>query len=129
MTGRHFYRDRTNRGMAGAIALIALLMQAVAGNLPMPAMGGLTSWQLAFAAMCLSPQGGTERGHPADRSHDTHCAVCAVMQQAGSTAAPAVFALPIDSVVADIAHAATPKTRIAGISGRAFLSRAPPFIT
>ena len=114
--------------MAGAIALIALLMQALAGYLPMPAMGGLTSWEMAWSPLCLSPQSEAERGHPADRSHGTHCVVCVVMSQAGSTDTPAEVALPIQTIVADVARGAIQTTQIAGIPARAFSSRAPPFI-
>jgi hypothetical protein len=128
MTAKPFYRDRTNRCMAGAIALIALLMQALAGYLPMPAMGGLTSWQIAWTPMCLSPQGEAERGQPADRSHGTHCAVCVVMSQAGSTDTPAEVALAAHAIVADVAREAVRTIQIAGIPARAFSSRAPPFI-
>lgn len=120
-----FYRDPAHRGLAAALVLLALLMQAISPYLPMPAMGGMTSWDLALTP-CPMHETGSEHKAPAQPSQDSHCTVCTVMCQAGSTIAPADVILPYSLVYQRVERDKTHHFQIAGVPAHAFSSRAPP---
>src|SRR5688572_1254375 len=95
--------SRANRRLAAALVLVGLFMQMLAPYLPMPAMGGLTSWDLAWLPICASPQSGAD--HQRDAQHHLgDCTACLVMQQAGATLAPDMATVPVPLA----AQAATP---------------------
>ena len=127
MNRQALYRNCSNRCMAGAIALIALLMQGLAGYLPMPAMGGMTSWDAAWLPLCQAPQRG-DRGSPPDPAHDPHCTACMVVQQASTTMAPAETVLSVQQIATRLARDETRDMQVSGVSARTFSSRAPPII-
>ena len=123
-----FYRDRTHRGLAAAVVLLALLMQAISPYLAMPAMGGATSWDLAAAALDPCPMHQTDAGDkaPAKSPQNGHCTVCTVLQQAGSTLAVADLALTWHLAYLRVERDETRDTQIAEIPAHTFSSRAPP---
>jgi hypothetical protein len=122
-----------NRRLAAALVLIGLFMQAIAPYLPMPVMGGRTSWDLAVAALesgdpawlpsCLSPRdaGG---GAP----HLGDCPVCLVVQQASTTLAPDALALPMPVAVLRARPALWQQAQRAAPVPQGFSSRAPPLL-
>mgnify|MGYP000856865909 FL=1 len=122
-----------NRRIAAAVVLLGLLLQALSPYLPMPAMGGGTSWDVAVSGgvawlpTCLSPRDDADAGRSSSGSpHPGDCAVCLVMQQAGATLAPASFEMPVP--VAFLRAAPAPWQQVPGGSPPAdgFSSRAPP---
>lgn len=107
--------------------LLALLMQALSPYLPMPAMGGVTSWDLAMALEpCPEHQTGAEQKAPTKSPQDRHCTVCTVIQQAGSTLAAADVPLTGRLVYLRLERDETRGTQIAEPPAHAFSSRAPP---
>jgi hypothetical protein len=120
-----FFRQRARRGFAAAVAMLALLMQAISLYLPMPAMGGMTSWDLALSP-CPMEESGAQHKMPAPAPKDGHCTVCTVMLQAGSTLAPADAPLVCSPVPRRVEHQQIRRIQIAGLPARAFSSRAPP---
>lgn len=123
------YRDRAHRGLAAAVMLLALLMQAISPYLPMPARGGATSWELAaatFAAPCPEHMAGTGQGVPAKSSQDHLCTVCTVIHQAGSTLAAADAVLSCSLAYLELEYDESCDTQFADFSSHAFSSRAPP---
>ncbi|HNB25436.1 MAG TPA: hypothetical protein PLR41_00625 [Alphaproteobacteria bacterium] len=126
-----------NRRIAAAVLMLGLFLQALSPYLPMPAMGGGTSWDMTGAALsgtavawlpiCLSPRDDGDAGAPTPGApHPGDCAVCLVMQQAGATLAPAAFDLPVPHV--SLRAEATPRQQLprAAPSDEGFSSRAPP---
>lgn len=121
-----FYRSREHRGLAAAVALIALVMQMAAPYLPMPAMGGMTSWDMAALELCSPSAGGADGKAPAHAPAQHDCAVCAVVQQAGGTMAPADFVLPFSLAYLQLDREIPGDPQTSGLSARVFASRAPP---
>lgn len=128
MSGRNdrFYRHREHRGLAAAIALVALLMQLLAPYLPMPAMGGLTSWEVATLDLC-APGGDRDGQLPSDGRHD--CAVCTVAQQASGTMAPADMVVAFNLAYLRLERDISSDPQISTLSAHVFSSRAPPLTT
>ena len=114
----------TNRRLAAALVVLGLFMQMLAPYLPMPAMGGLTSWDLAWQSICASPQSDAERQR--DTHHLGECATCLVMQQAGATLAPVAPAMPMPAVAQAVAPTLWQQARLSTAAAAAFSSRAPP---
>jgi hypothetical protein len=109
--------------------LLALLMQAIAPYLPMPALGGATSWELAAATMaapCPEHMAGAGDKAPAKSPQGHPCAVCTVLHQAGSTLAAADVALSCNLAFLELEYDATRDTQLVEASSHAFSSRAPP---
>jgi hypothetical protein len=117
--------SRANRRLAAALVLIGLFMQMLAPYLPMPAMGGLTSWDLAWLPICTSPQTDADREGNAQH-HLGDCAACLVMQQAGATLAPIAPALPMPVTAQRVAPALWQQAQLPAPTAEAFSSRAPP---
>ncbi len=118
---------RANRRIAAALVVLGLFMQMLAPHLPMPAMGGLTSWDLAWLPICASPQ--TDADHQRDaQHHQGDCAACLVMQQAGATLAPDVPVVPIPIVVPAVAPTLWQQASLPAAIAAAFSSRAPPLL-
>ena len=123
----HRAASRANRRLAAALVLIGLFMQMLAPYLPMPAMGGLTSWDLALLPLCTSPQ--SDRGGDGDTQHHLgDCAACLVMQQAGATLAPDVPPLRMPVLAQAIAPALRQHALRAAPTTEGFSSRAPPLL-
>jgi hypothetical protein len=120
-----FYGYRMHRGLAAAIALLALFMQLVASHLPMAAMGGMTSWDMAALELC-APSGFDPDDKVPAHGHQHDCAVCSVMQQAGGTLAPAQAALSQDLAYQPLKRHIANDPQIADFSAHVFSSRAPP---
>jgi hypothetical protein len=121
-----FYRYREHRGFAAAIALIALVMQLVAPHVPMPAMGGMTSWDMAGLELC-APSGMDGDGKiPAHSPTHRDCAVCTVLQQAGGTMVPADAAPPYILAYLRIERDIASDPQTSDLSAHVFSSRAPP---
>jgi hypothetical protein len=117
--------SRANRRLAAALVVLGLFMQMLAPYLPMPAMGGLTSWDLAWLPICASPQ--TDADHQRDAQHHLgDCAACLVMQQAGATLAPVAPALPMPVTAQLVAPALWQQAQLPESTAEAFSSRAPP---
>jgi len=121
-----FHRERSGRCLTAALILVALLLQGLAPYLPMPEMGGITSWDAAWLQPCPMHPADLDRKAPAKVPQDRHCTVCTVMQQAGSTLAQADVVLPVEVAFAQIAPDAPRCHRTNGLPARAFSSRAPP---
>lgn len=121
-----FHRKRSGRCLVAALVLAALVLQGLAPYLPMPEMGGITSWDAAWLQPCPMHPADQDGKAPAKRPQDRNCTVCTVMQQAGSTLAPAEVVLPAEIAFARIDLDATRDTQTNGLSARAFSSRAPP---
>ncbi|HWA49772.1 MAG TPA: DUF2946 family protein [Dongiaceae bacterium] len=118
---------RANRRLAAALVVLGLVMQMVAPYLPMPAMGGLTSWDLAWLPICETPQSGTDR--PGDaQHHQGDCAACLVMQQAGATLAPDLAIVPVPLAVQAVAPTLWQQASLPAAMAAAFSSRAPPLL-
>ena len=107
--------------------LLALLMQAISPYLPMPAMGGMTSWELA-AARCPMHETGAGHKEPGKAPHDGPCSVCSVMQQASSTLASVEIALSCCLVSLPVDFDETLDTQTTWLAADVFSSRAPPYI-
>ena len=120
-----FHRAHAGR-LTAALILVALLLQGLAPYLPMPEMGGITSWDAAWLQPCPMHPAGQDRKAPAKLPQDRHCSVCTVMQQAGSTLAPADFVPLVEVTFVRIGLDATGDTQTNGLPARAFSSRAPP---
>lgn len=118
---------RANRRLAAALVLIGLFMQMLAPYLPMPAMGGLTSWEIAWLPICAAPQSdlGGDAQHRMGR-HLGDCAACLVMQQAGATLAPEVPAMPLPLLAQSVPPTLWQQARLIAQVTEAFSSRAPP---
>lgn len=121
----HRAASRANRRLAAALVLIGLFMQMLAPYLPMPAMGGLTSWDLAWLPICASPQSDPD-GDRDIQHHLGDCAVCLVMQQACATLAPDAPALPMPVLAQSVAPALWQQAFGAASATEGFSSRAPP---
>jgi hypothetical protein len=116
---------RANRRLAAALVLVGLFMQMLAPYLPMPAMGGLTSWDLAWLPICASPQ--TDADHERNAQHHLgDCAACLVMQQAGATLAPDMPSVPVPGAAQVVAPALWQQASLQAAITAAFSSRAPP---
>lgn len=125
-----------NRRLAAAVLMLGLLLQALAPYLPMPAMGGGTSWDMtdvafsgaaAWLPTCLSPRADGDDGVPTPgAAHPGDCAVCLVMQQAGATLAPAAFDLSVPGIFQRAESSPRQQLPHAAPSGEGFSSRAPP---
>ena len=116
---------RANRRLAAALVVFGLFMQMLAPYLPMPAMGGLTSWDLAWLPVCASPQ--TDADHQRDtQHHHGDCAACLVMQQAGGTLAPDELAVPVPSAAPAARPALWQQAQLQAAIAAPFSSRAPP---
>lgn len=116
-----------NRRLAAALVVIGLFMQMLAPYLPMPAMGGLTSWDLAWLPICASPQ--TDADHERDAQHHLgDCAACLVMQQAGATLAPDVPTVPVPLGVRAAPPALWQQAQLQAAMTASFSSRAPPLL-
>ena len=119
--------SRANRRLAAALMLIGIVMQMLAPYLPMPAMGGLTSWDLAWLPICASPQ--TDADHQRDAQHHFgDCAACLVMQQAGATLAPDAPVVPIARTAQAAVPALWQQASLQAATAAAFSSRAPPLL-
>ena len=119
--------QHANCRLAAALVLIGLFMQMLAPYLPMPAMGGLTSWDLAWLPICASPQSDAD----ADRGAQHHlgdCAPCLVMQQAGATLAPDMPAVPVPLSTQAVVPALWQQASLQAATAAAFSSRAPPLL-
>lgn len=121
-----FYSSREHRGLAAAVALIALVMQMAAPYLPMPAMGGMTSWDMAALEFCAPSAGGIDGKAPAHGPVQHDCAVCAVMQQAGGAMAPADVLLPCSLAYLRLDREVASDPQTSDHSAHVFSSRAPP---
>jgi hypothetical protein len=113
------------RGIAAAIVLLAVLLQFMAPHLPMPAMGGLTSVQLAFMSICRTSgheDGDTQKHH----SNHESCPICVVVAQAGTTLAPATIVVPTVEFATYVEHPASADAPRLSASASVFSSRAPP---
>lgn len=119
------YRTRFNRCLAAAGLLIALLMQTLAPYLPMPEMGGMTSWDMALGP-CPMHEAGSGHKAPAHPPQDSHCTVCTVIGQAGSTLAPADVTLACTLAYLQVERDQADVIQVAGLPAHAFSSRAPP---
>jgi hypothetical protein len=109
--------------------LLALLMQAIAPYLPMPALGGATSWELAasaFAAPCPEHMAGAGDKAPAKGPQNHPCTVCTVIHQASSTLAAADVAPSCSPAFLELEYDETRDAQFASLSSHAFSSRAPP---
>ena len=116
---------RANRRLAAALVLIGLFMQMLAPYLPMPAMGGLTSWDLAGLPICASPQSDADADR--DASHRLgDCAACLVIQQAGATLAPDMPAIPAPLSTQAVMPALRQQAQLPTAIAASFSSRAPP---
>lgn len=118
---------RDNRRLAAALVLIGLFMQMLAPYLPMPAMGGLTSWDFAWLPICASPQTDADRDRDI-RHHLGDCAACLVMQQAGATMAPEIPPVPVRLSTQVVAPALWQQALATAPTAGAFSSRAPPLL-
>lgn len=116
---------RDNRRLAAALVLIGLFMQMLAPYLPMPAMGGLTSWDLAWLPVCASPQTDADRQRDT-QTHQANCGACLVMQQAGATLAPDVLAVPAPPAAQAAPPALWQQAQLHAAIAASFSSRAPP---
>lgn len=116
---------RANRRLAAALVMLGLVMQMVAPYLPMPAMGGLTSWDLAWLPICESPQSGADRQRDSQH-HQGDCAACLVMQQAGATLAPETLAVPVPLGIQGVAPTLWQQASLPAATAASFSSRAPP---
>lgn len=116
---------RANRRLAAALVLIGLFMQMLAPYLPMPAMGGLTSWDVAGLPICASPQTDADREGNAQH-HLGHCAACLVMQQAGAALAPDGPVVPVPLSARAAPPALWQQTQLQAAITASFSSRAPP---
>jgi hypothetical protein len=115
---------RSNRRIAAALVLLGLLMQAVAPYLPMPAMGGFTSWELMAQAICADGQPGAD--HRDDQTHHGDCAACLVMQQASATLAPDAIEIPLPVATLSGQPALWQQAQLSAPLAEGFSSRAPP---
>lgn len=123
----HPAASHANRRLAAALVLIGLFMQMLAPYLPMPAMGGLTSWDLAWLPICESPQSGGD--HKRDTQHyQGDCAACLVMQQAGATLAPDLPDVPVPLAAQVVVPALWQQASLPAAIAAAFSSRAPPLL-
>jgi hypothetical protein len=118
---------RANRRLAAALVMLGLVMQMLAPYLPMPAMGGLTSWDLAWLPTCESPQSGADHQRDAQH-HQGDCAACLVMQQAGATLAPEMPQVPVPFVAQAAAPTLWQQAALPAALTAAFSSRAPPLL-
>jgi hypothetical protein len=116
---------QANRRLAAALVVLGLFMQMVAPYLPMPAMGGLTSWDLAWLPICESPQSGADHQRDAQH-HQGDCAACLVMQQAGATLAPDLPDVPAPFVAQAAAPSLWQQASLPAATAASFSSRAPP---
>ena len=105
--------------------LVALALQAAASHLPMPALGGMTSWQ-AMAQPCPEHVSGS---HKAPAKQHQSCSVCLVMHQASSTLASADIRLAIDDLVVQVQAIGVRDDQTAALPPHAFSSRAPPALS
>jgi hypothetical protein len=119
--------SRANRRLAAALVLIGLFLQMLAPYLPMPAMGGLTSWDLAWLPVCASPQTDADR-EGNSQHHSGDCAACLVMQQAGATLAPDILAVPVPLSIEAAPPAPWQQAQLHAAIAASFSSRAPPLI-
>lgn len=127
---------RSNRRLAAALILLGLLMQAVAPYLPMPAMGGRTTWDLTAAALsgdvdawlpgCLSPRPIGNEGPIKRAPHPGDCAICLAMQQAGSGQPPELAAMPLPAAGSRAVSLPWQLAAHVETRGDGFSSRAPP---
>jgi hypothetical protein len=118
---------RTNRRLAAALVVLGLFMQMLAPYLPMPAMGGLTSWDLASLPICASSQ--TDAEHQRDpQHHHGDCVACLVMQQAGATLAPGLPDVPVPLAAQLVVPAPWQQAALPAAIAAAFSSRAPPLL-
>lgn len=131
------YMTHANRRIAAAVVLLGLFLQALSPYLPMPTMGGGTSWDMdgatiaggavAWLPTCLSPRDDADDDKsPSGLRHSGDCAVCLVMQQAGATLAPASFDLSVPVAFLRAAPAPWQQALRAAPSADGFSSRAPP---
>lgn len=118
---------RTNRRLAAALVVLGLFMQMLAPYLPMPAMGGLTSWDLAWLPICESPQSGADRQRDTQH-HQGDCAACLVMQQAGATLAPDLPDVLVPLAAQLVVPAPWQQAALPAAIAAAFSSRAPPLL-
>lgn len=121
---QRFYSSREHRGLAAAVALIALVMQMAAPYLAMPAMGGMTSWDMAALELCAPSSGDGKTPAHAPAQHD--CAVCAVVQQAGGAIGPADVVLPFSLAYLRLDREIARDPQTSDLSAHVFSSRAPP---
>ena len=125
MRGLRFRRTRWLRCVAASLVLVALALQAAAGYLPMPALGGITSWQ-AMVQPCPEHASGS---HKAPVKQHQSCSVCLVIHQAGSTMASADIRLAIDDIVVQVQSDGVRDGQTAALPPQAFSSRAPPALS
>lgn len=126
-SARRHAASRANRRLAAALVVLGLFMQMVAPYLPMPAMGGLTSWDLAWLPICESPQSGAD-GQRDAQHHQGDCAACLVMQQAGATLAPSLAVIPVPLATQAVAPTLWQQASLPAAIAAAFSSRAPPLL-
>lgn len=130
MSDRHeitkLCEHRTRRRVAAVSGLLALFMLLISPHLPMPAMGGMNSWEMAALDPCPPSHSQHDTQLPVQDPPHNSCAVCAVVLQAAFTMAPVEMALVYSPVYLrlDLQIAAAAQT--SRLAPRAFSSRAPP---